>query len=151
MSGRESTNRLDDVQKWSNRARRATDTDFYSQSGMAAMQLALRDLFQCSLHPVTVSYRLTLLKGHVFRLPRTCPTVHVLSGAAWVTAGRKERRDIVLGVGETTSFAPEKDFVLISALGSAPLNLEVQGVHRYCPNWLKIRCWRRLIRKLVTG
>lgn len=111
------------------------------------MRLALGDLFRCNRHPAIVTYRFTLLKGHTCRLPRTCPKVHVLSGTAWVTAGRKKRKDIVLGVGETASFAPEKDFVLISALGTAPLNLEIQGDHRSCPNWLKITCWKRLIGK----
>lgn len=114
------------------------------------MSLALRDLFRCNQHSASVTYRLTLLKDHAFRLPRTCPRVHVLAGTAWVSAGRKHRKDIILEVGETASFAPEKDLVLISALGHAPLNLEVQGDHRPCPNWLKIACWKRLIGKFLT-
>lgn len=70
----------------------------------------------------------------------------MLSGMAWVTVAGK---DITLGIGETMPFAPEKDFVLISALG-APLNLEVQGDHRICPNYSRTTCWKRLFRRFVT-
>jgi hypothetical protein len=110
------------------------------------MGLALSDLFRCNPHSALVTIRLTLLKNQSFRLPRTCPRVHVLSGTAWVTVGGK---DITMEIGETMSFAPEKDFVLISAL-RAPLNMEVQGDHRPCPNWLNITCLKRLFRRFVT-
>ena len=112
------------------------------------MGLTLGDLFRCNPHSATVTYRLTLLKGHALRLPRTCPRVHVLSGTAWVTVAGK---DIILEVGETVSFTPEKDFVLISAL-RAPLNLEVQGDHRICSNYSRTTCtcWKRLFRRFVT-
>lgn len=112
------------------------------------MRLALRDLFQCNPRSATVTYRLTLLRNHTFRLPRTCPNVHVLSGTAWVTVAGK---DIILEVGETVSFTLEKDLVLISAL-RAPLNLEVRGDHRICPNCLRTTCWKRLFgRSWIRG
>lgn len=117
-----------------------------TESGMATMGLALDDLFRCDPHSALVTIRLTLLKNQSFRLPRMCRRVHVLSGTAWVTVAGK---DITMEIGETMSFAPENDFVLISALG-APLNLEVQGDHRPCPNWLKIRCWKRFFKRCLA-
>lgn len=121
-----------------------------SESGMETVRLALRDVFRWNPRSASVTYRLTLLKGHVFRLPRTCPKVHVLAGTAWVTAGRKERKDIILEGGETALFAPEKDFVLIEALGNAPLNLEIQGIQRRYGDWWNLICGRRWLGRLVA-
>jgi hypothetical protein len=111
------------------------------------MRPGLSDLFRCNPRPASITYRLALLKNHAFELPRECRRVHVLSGTAWVTVAG---RDIILGIGETMSFGPEKDVVLISALG-APVDLEVQGDYHSCQNRPRAICWRRLIDRFVAG
>jgi quercetin dioxygenase-like cupin family protein len=65
--------------------------------------------------------RLVLYRKETYRLPQACRKIQVLSGAAWVTVAGE---DVILTQGEKTSFMPGKD-VLISALGNAPLILEI--------------------------
>lgn len=76
---------------------------------------------------VGVILRLVLYHGEVYRLPETCRTIRVRSGLAWVTfAGQ----DTVLACGEEAGLGPGKDFPVVSALGHAPLVLEILGEER---------------------
>jgi len=68
-----------------------------------------------------IRYRLILDKSEVFRFPE-CRELHVLSGIAWVTIAGE---DIILTSQERASFSLYKDAAIISALGKAPLILEV--------------------------
>ncbi len=65
-----------------------------------------------------VSRRLSLSAGQVLRLKNSIREIYVISGCAWVSyAGQ----DIVLNAGERTSFTPNRDIPVISAVGTAPL------------------------------
>ena len=66
--------------------------------------------------------RLVLPKGEVYRLPATRQVLRVQSGAAWVT---QPGQDMFLEAGEKRVFTVKGDIALVSALGRAPLTLEV--------------------------
>jgi hypothetical protein len=68
--------------------------------------------------------RLMLRHDELFRLPVTSRGVQVVSGQAWLTV---EGEDIFLKNGEKLCLFTRKDSVLVSALGHAPLILEVLG------------------------
>jgi hypothetical protein len=67
-------------------------------------------------------YSLTIAQGEVVRIPSTCQKIQVLSGVAWLTAAGK---DIILSAGEKELLVSNEDAVLLSALGNAPLTLEL--------------------------
>jgi hypothetical protein len=76
---------------------------------------------------VGVILRLVLYRGEVYRLPEAWRKIRIRSGLAWLTfAGQ----DTVLACGEEAGFGPGKDFALVSALGHAPLVLEILGEER---------------------
>jgi hypothetical protein len=66
--------------------------------------------------------RLTLENAEVVRVPQGCRELQVLSGTAWMTV---DRQDIILLSGDKASLPSNKDFAIVSALGNAPLILEV--------------------------
>jgi hypothetical protein len=68
--------------------------------------------------------RLMLRHDEVFRLPVTSQGVQVVSGLAWLTVAGE---DILLKNGERLWLLAGKEVALVSALGSAPLILEVLG------------------------
>jgi hypothetical protein len=70
------------------------------------------------------SLRLILYKDEVCRLPRDCQELRVVSGRAWVTIPEK---DMFLSPGDRVALNPRKAFALASALGNAPLVMEVWG------------------------
>ncbi len=74
------------------------------------------------LDPASLSPRLVLRRGDLFRLPAFSRGIEVVSGIAWVTV---KDRDIVLTAGEKLVLPAGKDTVLISALGHHPLIVEV--------------------------
>lgn len=67
-----------------------------------------------------VPYRLLLDKNGLFRLPKNCQKVQVLSGTAWVTAAGI---DIILNSRETVLLPQTQDVSLISSLTDKPLLL----------------------------
>jgi hypothetical protein len=68
--------------------------------------------------------RLMLCHNELFRLPAASPGIAVVEGTAWVTVNG---RDIFLASGESLLLPSRRDSALISALGRAPLILEVFG------------------------
>jgi hypothetical protein len=70
------------------------------------------------------AHRLVLSKGELYRLPAPSQVLRVLSGTAWVTLAGQ---DIFLEAGEKRAFTVNGDIALVSALGRAPLTLEVGG------------------------
>jgi hypothetical protein len=70
------------------------------------------------------SLRLILYKDEVCRLPQGCQEIRVLSGRAWVTVSEK---DLFLCSGDSLALNPKRTLALASALGNAPLVLEVRG------------------------
>jgi hypothetical protein len=74
-----------------------------------------------------VILRLVLYHGEVYRLPEAWRKIRVRSGRAWVTLAGQ---DTVLACGEEAGLGPGKDFAVVSALGPAPLVLEILGEER---------------------
>ncbi len=74
-----------------------------------------------------VLLRLVLYRGEVYRVPPAGQGVRVLKGRAWATYGGE---DILLTRGEETDFASGRGAALVSAVGCAPLILEVLGQDR---------------------
>jgi hypothetical protein len=74
-----------------------------------------------------VFLRLVLYRGEVYRVPPAGQGVRILRGRAWVTYGGQ---DILLTRGDETHFASGQDAALVSAVGCAPLVLEVEGQGR---------------------
>ena len=93
----------------------------------------------------SVTYRVTLGRADLFRLPPATPHVHVLSGTAWVTAGGK---DFVLEVGQTASFDPSRIATFISPLRRGPVLLEARGELHSLPRRAVINQWTRLARRI---
>jgi hypothetical protein len=82
------------------------------------------DMLQSRLNPAKLMLRLMLRHDELFRLPVTSRGVQVVSGQAWLTM---DGEDIFLRKGEKFCLLTGKDSVLVSALGHAPLILEVLG------------------------
>lgn len=82
---------------------------------------AITNLLQ-SNQKTLVPAQFTLEKSEVFRIPSAYQELHVLSGVAWLTVAGE---DITLTAGETATIASGHGVALISALGDAPLILEV--------------------------
>ncbi len=74
-----------------------------------------------------VLLRLVLYRGEVYRVPPTGQGVRVLKGRAWATYGGE---DILLTRGEEMDLASGRGAALVSAVGCAPLILEVLGRDR---------------------
>jgi hypothetical protein len=74
-----------------------------------------------------VILRLVLYHGEVYRLPEAWRKIRVRSGRAWVTLAGQ---DTVLACGEEAGLGRGKDFAVVSALGPAPLVLEILGEER---------------------
>jgi hypothetical protein len=74
-----------------------------------------------------VLLRLVLYRGEVYRVPPAGRGVRILKGRAWVTYGGE---DILLARCRETRFAPGRGAALVSALGRAPLVLEILGRDR---------------------
>lgn len=66
--------------------------------------------------------RIVTYEGEVYRLAGGERALRAVAGRAWITYGG---RDIILTAGEQTALAAGDDFALVSALGRAPLVLEV--------------------------
>ena len=66
--------------------------------------------------------RLLLYKGELYRLPPAAAGIRVLAGRAWLTVAGQ---DLLVTPGEKVSLPSRKDGALISALGQAPLILEI--------------------------
>jgi hypothetical protein len=79
---------------------------------------------QRRLNSARLMLRLMLRDDELFRLPVTSRGVQVVSGQAWLTV---DGEDILLRKGEKLCLLARKDSVLVSALGHAPLILEVLG------------------------
>jgi hypothetical protein len=67
--------------------------------------------------------RVVLVQGEALRLPRSTAALAVLSGTAWVSQAGRES---VLQAGEQFLPADGRDAVVVSALGSLPLLLEMR-------------------------
>ncbi len=74
-----------------------------------------------------VLLRLVLYRGEVYRVPTAGRGVRILKGRAWATYGGE---DILLARGDETQFASGQGAALVSAVGCAPLVLEVLGQDR---------------------
>ena len=74
-----------------------------------------------------ITLRLAIYERETARLPRACCGVTVREGVAWVTV---DGRDKILRSGETAAFDPGRFPAVVSALGGAPLILEVLGGER---------------------
>ncbi len=76
----------------------------------------------------SVLLRLVLYRGEVYRVPPAGRGVRILKGRAWATYGGE---DILLARGDETHFASGQGAALVSAVGCAPLVLEVVGQDRW--------------------
>ncbi len=74
-----------------------------------------------------VLLRLVLYRGEVYRVPPAGRGVRILKGQAWATYGGE---DILLTRGDETQFALGRGAALVSAVGCAPLVLEVLAQDR---------------------
>jgi hypothetical protein len=68
--------------------------------------------------------RLMLYAKEVYRLPRACRAIRVLSGMAWLTINDE---DIFLGRDEQVMVPVTKAGAIISALGNTPLIFEARS------------------------
>ncbi len=75
----------------------------------------------------SVLLRLVLYRSEVYRVPPAGRGVRILKGRAWATYGGE---DILLMRGDETHFASGQGAALVSAVGCAPLVLEVLGQDR---------------------
>ncbi len=71
-----------------------------------------------------ITLRLALYKNEVARLPHPCYGVTVREGVAWMTVQGQDR---ILRAGEAAAFEPGRFPAVVTALGTAPLILEVIG------------------------
>ena len=76
------------------------------------------------LRSANLILRLMLRHDELFRLPPTSRGVQVVAGSAWLTVAGE---DIFLQCGQTLWLLSGKDSTLVSALGQAPLILEILG------------------------
>jgi hypothetical protein len=72
----------------------------------------------------SVLLRLVLYRGEVYRVPPVGRGVRILRGRAWVTYAGE---DILLARGDEACLASTQGAALVSAVGCAPLVLEVLG------------------------
>lgn len=86
---------------------------------MLHLSRTLADLLRTQIKS-SVPYRLLLDKNGLFRLPKNCHRVQVLSGTAWVTVAGK---DIILTSQETALLPDSQGVSLISNLTNKPLLL----------------------------
>lgn len=84
----------------------------------------MRLLKKSRLDSAGLMLRLMLRHDEVFRLPATSQGVQVVSGQAWLTVAGE---DIFLKNGQRLWPLANRDSALVSALGQAPLILEVLG------------------------
>jgi hypothetical protein len=91
-----------------------------------------------------VTTRLTLGRGEVFRVPRGCRSLYVLSGTLWLT---HQGRDMVRGAGPAV-LPDDSEGALISGLGGEAVVIEFNGADE---TWLrqrrKTRFWTGLRRR----
>lgn len=80
-----------------------------------------------TLSKTEVSLRLALYQDEVARLPHTCHGVTVREGVAWITV---QGQDKILRAGDAATFEPGRFPAVATALGGAPLILEVLGGER---------------------
>ena len=74
------------------------------------------------VNPGSTVLRLLIQPGEVYRLPEVGECLRVVTGLAWLTY---QRRDVFLHGQETTCLPTSRETALISAIGKAPLVLEV--------------------------
>ena len=72
--------------------------------------------------------RLLIQPGEVYRLPEAGECLRVVAGHAWLTY---QRQDVFLHVQETACLPTSREAALISAIGQAPLVLEVLNSDAY--------------------
>lgn len=68
--------------------------------------------------------RLLVYPGEVYRLPEAGQCMRIVSGRAWLTA---QGRDMILEAEQRACLAPAAEAALVSALGGAPVVLEVRN------------------------
>ena len=68
---------------------------------------------------------ITLEDGDIYCLPYGALSIHILSGAAWVTS---QAEDHVLETGDPFQIARQSHAVLISALDHQPLCFELRKI-----------------------
>jgi hypothetical protein len=69
-----------------------------------------------------VLLRLVLFPGEVYRLPEAGQRLRVTAGQAWLTA---QGNDVVLEARETAQLPVSAEVALVSAVGAAPLMVEL--------------------------
>ena len=84
----------------------------------------MRLLKKSRLDSAGLILRLMLRHNEVFRLPAISRGVQVVSGRAWLTVAGE---DIFLKNGQRLWLVTDRDTALVSAVGQAPLILEVLG------------------------
>jgi hypothetical protein len=95
------------------------------------MYATIINKFKSELDSAELLLRLVLYNGELYRLPRACKGVRVISGYAWITSSGQ---DITLTQGEHISFSSDNDFVLVSTLRQEPLVFEIWGDHDAYPD-----------------
>lgn len=100
--------------------------DFYERGGLMRSDADQSSQSSLGRQPVALvpMLRLILYKNEVCRIPHSYGEVRVVSGSAWVTMNG---RDMFLVRGERVSLDSSEDMALVSALGKAPLILEVRN------------------------
>ncbi len=66
--------------------------------------------------------RLTITEQEAYTLPRSTRRIRVLQGGAWVS---HLREDMVICAGETLTLLPDREGVVITAVGRQPVELEI--------------------------
>lgn len=69
-----------------------------------------------------VALRLVVLPGEVYRLPEAGQHLRVAAGQAWLSL---QGRDLVLTAQESTRLPVSAEAALISAVGPAPITVEL--------------------------
>lgn len=69
-----------------------------------------------------VALRLVVFPGEVYRLPETGQRLRVAAGQAWLSL---QGRDLVLAAHEITQLPVSAEAALISAVGPAPITVEL--------------------------
>jgi hypothetical protein len=95
--------------------------------------------------PARVVTRLALGRAEVFRLPRGCRSLRVLSGTLWLT---HRGRDLIRGAGPV-HLPDDSDDALLSGLGGEPVVVEFNGADEtWWKQRAKTRFWTDLRRRL---
>lgn len=96
-------------------------TLLYDLGSYFSQFVAFTKLFHEPINPLTTA-QLTLKKNEVVRVPLAAQKVQILSGTAWITVAGE---DIILQAGEKAALPSQQDFAVLSALGDAPLIVDV--------------------------